>query len=226
MPGFVVTGGNNGPMAAETSGSTLQGPLTFNNQANAPATPGGGAVMYATNGVLTYTNPQGLVNTIVGSQGGQTAAGPAITGTTAETVLQSMSLPANDAIAGAVYKMVGWGVLSTTASPGNTVFTGRLGGVAGTSLVATASLALTASLTNAQFKHETLINFLTPTSVMCMTELLINSTAAGLAPEYLAASTAAVPVSLTSTKAWVLDVTPGAAGNSIQLLGGWTERVA
>jgi hypothetical protein len=137
-----------------------------------------------------------------------------------------MSLPANDAIAGAVYKMFGWGVFTSTGTPGNTVFTSRLGGVAGTSLVASANIALTASLTNAQFKHETLINFLSPTTVSCETEITINSAVAGAASVYLASSTAAVTVSLTTTKAWVLDITPGATGNSIQLLGGWSERVA
>lgn len=226
MISALVTGGSNGPVAEETSGFTMQGPLTLSNQAAAPATPVGGAVAYASGGVLTYINSQGLVNTIVGSQGGLTAAGAAITSTTSETVLQSMSLPANDAIAGAVYKMVGWGVFTSTGTPGNTVFTSRLGGVAGTSLVATANIALTASLTAAQWRHETLLNFLSPTSVVCMTELVINSAAAGAASAYLAASTSAVTVSLASTKAWVLDVTPGASGNSIQLLGGWTERVA
>jgi hypothetical protein len=226
MPTTIVTGGTNGPLAAETVGDSFNGPLTLNNQASQPATPAGAAVLYATGGVMTYINPQGLVQTIVGSQGGQTAAGTAITGVTAETVLQSMSLPANDAIAGAVYKMVGWGVFTSTGTPGNTVFTSRLGGVAGTSLVATANIALTASLTAAQWKHETLINFLSPTTVSCMTELLIDTAVGGAASAFLAASTSAVTVSLTTTKAWVLDVTPGATGNSIQLLGGWSERVA
>jgi hypothetical protein len=226
MPTTIVTGGPNGVLAAESTGDTFNGPVTLNNQTSQPATPTGGAVVYATGGVMTYVNPQGLVNTIVGSQGGQTAAGTAITTTTSETVLQSMSLPANDAIAGAVYKMVGWGVFSTTASPGNTVFTSRLGGVAGTSLVATANIALTASLTNAQFKHETLLNFLSPTSVSCLTEITVDTAAGGATSVVLAASTAAVTVSLTSTKAWVLDITPGASGNSIQLLGGWSERIA
>lgn len=226
MSTTIVTGGTNGPLAAETSGFAVQGPLTLNNQTSQPAAPVGAAELYATGGVLTYVNPQGLVNTIVGSQGGQTAAGTAITGTTAETVLQSMSLPANDAIAGAVYKMAGWGVFTSTGTPGNTVFTSRLGGVAGTSLVATANIVLGTSLTAAQWRHETLLNFLSPTTVVCVTELLINSAAAGAASAYLAASASAVTVSLTSTKNWVLDITPGASGNSIQLLGGWTERVA
>lgn len=226
MPSAIVTGGSNGPAAAESGGFTMQGPLTLSNQAAQPATPVGGAELYATGGVLTYVNPQGLVNTIVGSQGGLTAAASAITGTVAETVLQSMSLPANDAIAGAVYKMVGWGVFTSTGTPGNTVFTLRLGGVAGTSLVASANIALTASLTNAQFNYEARINFLTPTSITADVEMTINTAAGGAAGEYMFATTAPVAVSLTSTKSWVLDITPGASGNSVQLLGGWSERVA
>jgi hypothetical protein len=226
MPTQLVTGGSNGPLAAETVGDAMNGPLTLENQSSAPGAVAGGAVLYSTGGVFTYVNPQGLVNTIVGSQGGLTAAGTAITTTTSETVVQSMSLPANDAIAGAVYKMVGWGVFSSTASPGNTVFTSRLGGVSGTSLVATANIALTASLTAAQFKYETLLNFISPTTVECLVELTINSAVGGAASVYLASSTSAVTVSLSTAKAWVLDVTPGASGNSLQLLGGWSERVA
>lgn len=226
MPTTIVTGGSNGILSAETTGDTFNGPVTLNNQASAPAAASGAAVLYATGGVMTYTNPQGLVNTIVGSQGGLTAVGSAITGTVAETLLQSMSLPANDAIAGAVYKMVGWGVFTSTGTPGNTVFTSRLGGTSGTSLAATANIALQASLTNAQWRHETLINFLSPTSVTCEIELLINTALGGATSAFMAASTSAVTVSLTSTKAWVLDITPGASGNSIQLLGGWSERVA
>jgi hypothetical protein len=226
MATTIVTGGSNGILSAESTGDTFNGPVTLLNQATAPAAAAGATVLYSTGGVMTYTNPQGLVNTIVGSQGGLQAAGSAITGGTTETVLQSMSLPANDAIAGAVYKMVGWGVFTSTGTPGNTVFTSRLGGVAGTSLVATANIALTASLTNAQWKHETLLNFLSPTSVSCLTEITVDTAAGGATAVVLAASTSAVTVSLTSTKTWVLDITPGASGNSIQLLGGWSERIA
>ena len=222
----LVTGGPNGLLAAETVGDTMNGPLTLENQSVAPATPVGGAVAYAVGGVLTYINPQGLVNTIVGSQGGLTAAGTAITATTSETVLQSMSLPANDAIAGAVYKMAGWGVFSSTASPGSTVFTSRLGGVTGTSLVAMAGITLGTSLTAAQFKYEALLNFISPTTVECVVEMTINSAAGGAASVYLASSTSAVTVSLSTAKAWVLDITPGASGNSLQLLAGWSERIA
>jgi hypothetical protein len=228
MPSAVVAGGTNGVLAVESSSQpeTLNAPVVLANQTATPATPTAGAVLYSTGGVLTYQNTQGLVNTITGSQGGLTAVGTAITGTTSETVIQSMSLPANDAIPSAVYKIVGWGIFSTTASPGNTVFTIRLGGVAGTTLVATANIALTASLTNAQFNYEARVNFLSATTVTADLELTINTAAGGAAAEFLVATTAAVTVSLTSTKALVVDITPGASGNSLTLQGGWSERVA
>lgn len=206
----------------------VQGPLSLANVASAPATPTGGVVAYSIGGVMTYTNPQGLVNTIVGSQGGATAAGTPIANTTAETALQTMSLPANDAIAGAVYRMVAWGVFSWTGTPTIT-FTSRLGGTGGTQLAQVPAITLGTAQTNATWKHETFLNFLSPTSVQCMIELdLGSSSATDAASPYVATPTSATAVTLTSTKAWVLDVTWGtaAAGNTLQMLAGYTERVA
>ena len=61
------------------AGDTMSGPLYLANQTAAPGSPTACAVVYATGGVLTYINTQGLVQTLVGSQGGLTAAGTAIT---------------------------------------------------------------------------------------------------------------------------------------------------
>jgi hypothetical protein len=226
MPTQLVTGGSNGPLAAETVGDTMNGPLTLSNQSVAPSAASGAAVLSALGGMAAYVNSQGLLQSIVGSQGGLTAAGAAITGATTEAVLQSMSLPANDAVAGSIYAMVGFGVFSSTASPGSTVFTSRLGGVSGTSLVATANITLGTSLTNAQFEYVAYLNFLSATTANCVVKLAVNSAAAGAASLYVAGSTAAVTVSLSTAKTWVLDITPGASGNSIQLLGGTPLRIA
>ena len=143
-------------------------------------------------------------------------------------MLSRESLPASDAIAGATYKQVGFGVVSTTG------FTWQHGvhiparwRAAETSLAATANIALTATQTNLQWKIEALLNFLTPTTAECIIEIVVNSApgGGGAANDYLVASTAAVTVSLATAKTWVVDVTPGATGNSIQALGGWSERV-
>ena len=213
--------------ATNPAGSSMAGPLTLANQGAAPPASASGPVLYSTGGVLTYVNTQGLVQTLVGSQGGFTAAGTAIANTAAETAIQAMSLPANDAVAGAVYRRVAWGVYSWTATPTMT-FTSRLGGTAGTSLAATPAITLGTAQTNAIWKYETFLNFLSPTSVQCLIELdLGTSTSTDAASPYLATPTAAVTVSVTTAKTWVADLTWGtaAAGNTLQALGGYTERV-
>lgn len=221
----IVAGYTNTINTQSAAVQTVDGPLLLANQSAVPSTPSGGPVLYSIGGVLTYVNTQGLLQTIVGSQGGLTAVPAAITGVTTEQVLQSMSLPALDGIASAVYKMAAWGVFTSAASPGNTVFTMRLGGVAGTSILASANIALAASLTNAYFNYEARLNFVTPTTVTADVELTINTAVGGAASAYLVATAAPVTVSLSTLKAWVLDITPGASGNSIQQTGGWTERV-
>ena len=162
---------------------------------------------------------------MVGCQGGLTTAGTAITTTTSETVLMTMSIPATDAIAGSVYEQFGAGVFSTTGSPGSTVFTARLGGVSGTSLAATANITLGSTLTNAQWRIRSVLNFLSTTTAECVLDILVNSAAGGAASAYLVAATAAVTVSLSTAKTWVVTITPGASGNSIQLLGAYSNRL-
>ncbi len=227
MATALVTGGNDGIFQAEAAGApiTLNAPLTLANQTATPASPAGGGLLYATGGQPSYVNPQGLATTLVGCLGGLTAAGAAITGTTSETVLTTATIPISDAVAGSCYQMTGFGVFSTTSSPGSTVFTSRLGGTGGTSLAATANITLGTSLTNAQFQVEAFLNFLSTTTVNCLVKVIVNSAAAGATSAYLAASTSAVTVSLSTAKAWVIDITPGASGNSIQLLGSWASRV-
>lgn len=229
MPTTIVTGGTNGPLAAETAGYAVNGPLTLNNQSVAPATPTGAAELYATGGVLTYLNPQGLVNTLVGSQGGIQTAGIVTVNTTAsETVLQSMSLPANDAIPGAVYRMVGWGTYGTTGTP-TLAWGSRLGGVAGTSLSTIAATTLGSGVSNLAWRAECLLNFLSATTAQVFMEIELGTSNSTNATTVLTSTpSAATTVSLTSTKAWALTVTFSAssASNTISLLGGWTERVA
>jgi hypothetical protein len=231
MPTALVTGGSNGPLAAESLSApeTLNGPLTLANQTAAPATPAAGAELYAVGGVLTYINTQGLVNTIVGSQGGIVTAGiTTVANTSAETVLQSMSLPALDAIAGSVYKMVGWGTYSDTVTP-TLAFGSRLGGVAGTSLSTIAATTLGSGVSNLAWRAELLLNFLSTTTAQVYMEVELGTSNSTNATTLLTSTpSSATTVSLTTTKAWVLTVTFSAASasNTISLLGGWTERVA
>lgn len=228
MPTTIVTGGPNGILSAETSGDTFNGPVTLNNQTIPPLGATGAAVVYAANGVMTYVNPQGLVNTIVGSQGGLTAP-VTVANTASESLLQGFSLPANDAVAGAVYRLRGWGTVSWTGTP-TIQFTARLGGTAGTLLAQMPAFTLGTAQTNAPFEFEVIANFLSATTMQTLLSLsLVSATASDAAsPPFIATPTSATTVSLSSTKVLQLDVTWGtaAAGNTISLLGGFTERVA
>ncbi|MEU9888677.1 hypothetical protein [Sphaerisporangium sp. NPDC051011] len=65
----------------------------------------------------------------------------AVVNSTAETVVGTLTIPANEATPGSIYRMTVFGVASVTAGPLYTL-TGRVGGVAGTLL---GTLATTAS---------------------------------------------------------------------------------
>lgn len=56
-----------------------------------------------------------------------------VANTTTETVIATGTIPAGDAVAGAIYRMTAYGVASSTGTPNFTI-TARLGGVAGTSM--------------------------------------------------------------------------------------------
>lgn len=205
----------------------LQGALALANLSADPATPSGAGLLYAKGGLLYSENTQGLVQVICGSQGGITST-TTVANTAAETTLQSMSMPANDAIPGAVYRLVGWGVYGDTGTPTLT-FTSRLGGVAGTQLAQVPAITLGSGVTNVPYKYEIWLNFLSATTVQCLIELDLGTSAStdAVSP-FVATPTSATTISLTTTKAWVVTVTWSAASasNTISLLGAYSERVA
>lgn len=189
-------------------------------------TPGGVAV-YATGGVLAYKNAAGLTNTVTGSQGGITA--PVTVNTTAaETVLQSVTIPPNDVIGGAVYHSVAWGQYSDTGTP-TLLFTTRWGGVAGTLLAQVPAITLGSGVSNVPFKFEVWMNFLTKTTVQAVIELdLGTSSSTDAASPFIATPTAATTVTTTGPNAWVSTVqwSASSASNTISMLAGFTERLA
>ncbi|WP_199546583.1 hypothetical protein [Streptomyces sp. N35] len=82
------------------------------------------------------------------------AATTTVANTVAETVVATMTIPANDPVAGAIYRVEAWGIASVTGTPTFTV-QARLGGVAGTSMgttgAITASTGVTTRAWNARF---------------------------------------------------------------------------
>lgn len=219
--------GNNLTVGSTTPlGSAGAGVIEMANAVTVPSvnTPGGLA-LYAQGGLLKARNATGLTNVLVGGQGGITAA--VTINTTGEQVLQTLTVPANDPAAGAIYHAVAWGVFTTTGTQGTITFTSRWGGVAGTAMATSPAITWTASLTNAPFKIEVWLNFLTATSVQCVQEIdMDTSTATAAAAPFVFTPSAPVTVTITSPQAWVLDVTESVASQSISMLAGFTERLA
>lgn len=94
---------------AVTGATTLTGGISGN------LTVGGDLKLV--NGATTYRNQLSGTPVVVAN-------------TAAEQVVATLTVPANDAVVGAIYKIVAWGPISVTGTPTIT-FRGRVGGVAG-----------------------------------------------------------------------------------------------
>lgn len=70
-----------------------------------------------------------------------------VANTITETVMATLTIPANDVTAGAVYRIEAWGIASVTGTPTFTV-QGRLGGVAGASMGTTGAITAASAVTN------------------------------------------------------------------------------
>lgn len=154
------------------------------------------------------------------SGGASTSSSSAITAASTETALVSYSLDANEVVAGSMFKLEAFGVVTLNGTQTLTI-TDRLGGTAGTSLAASSASALSA-VTAQPFKLTTLVNFHSATKAVASTVLEIN----GIAPVVLGSS-AEVTVDTTTAKALVTDLTWGTgSANSLTVLGTNASRVA
>jgi hypothetical protein len=230
----VVTGRPVAGVWGVTTGSLLIGAsdlgdngvteIKLANATTVPTTnPSGGLVAYANAGQLLARNPQGLVQTLSSIIGTQTST-TTVTGVTAETVLHTVTIPANDPAAGAVYHLTGYGIF--TAASGNFTWTVRWGGTSGTSIAALPTGAAPA-LTNGLFYYDVLVTFRSTTSVTAAIKLDISSSiSTDAATSYVGTPTSATAVTTTGSTALTVDITPSVSGDSISLLGGCARRLA
>jgi len=121
-----------------------------------------------------------------------------VTGVTAETVLQSATIPADDPQTASVYRIVGYGVL--TAASGALGWTVRWGGVTGKVIASLPNTNVAPVVTSGSFKY----NAATP---------------------YIQTPTTATTVSTTAAADLVVDVTPSVSGDTITVLGGYIEKI-
>lgn len=76
-----------------------------------------------------------------------------VANTTTQTVIASYTIPASDAVAGAVYRMKAWGTLGVTATPTMT-FVCKLGGQAGTSMISFPAVTVRSGATDGFWELE------------------------------------------------------------------------
>lgn len=218
-----ITSGGEVIGATAPLGDNGVGTLQLANAGTVPSTnPTGGLVAYSTGGQLAARNPQGLAQTLSSVIAAQTSTNT-VTGVTAETVLQTVTIPANDPAAGAVYHLTGYGTYSSAT--GDLGWELRWGGTGGTTI---ASLPTTnvVPAASGSFWYDATLTFRSTTSVTAAINLEMNSsTTTGVSTSYVSAL-GPTAVTTTSSTALTVDVTPSSSADSILLIGGCVRRLA
>lgn len=159
---------------------------------------------------------------------GMVANQAAVANTVTETPLQTLQLDAGEVVAGSVYEFKGWGVYSTTGTP-TVIFGIKLGGVAGTLLVATPAVTTVTGAANTPFAFEGTVNFHSNVAAVAKIKVDLATVTTDLdATVDLATSNGEVAVVTTTAKTLGVDLTWGtaSASNTLQLQGGYAKRVA
>lgn len=163
-----------------------------------------------------------------GGSSGLTANQTAIANSAAETQMLGIPLSANEVQAGSVYEFKAFGVYSNTGTP--TIVAGlRLGGVAGTLLVATPATATVTGASNTPFSIEGTVNFHSATKAVARVRAEFATVTTDVdATIVLATSNGEVTVDTTTAKTLSFDFTWGtaSASNTLQVQGGYAKRVA
>lgn len=188
----------------------------------------GGEFNYLTtvtfSGDVELKQSSGLVQTVGGTVQAQTST-TTVANTTTATALTGFSVPAGDPAAGAVYRLRGYGVYSTTGTP-TLAFALNWGG---TAIATVPAITLPSSISAAPFTYEGEIVFRSGTSATGMLRVMIDtSKTTDAASTYLGVSAAAVTVTTSSAETLAVAATWGtaSASNTISLLGGSVERIA
>ncbi len=212
------------------------GELQLANVTTTPTTnPTGGALLYATGGQAALRNPQGLVGRVEMGQLGATSSTTVTASTvgTAETALcPVLTIPAADAIAGATYRIVAWGYVTSSLTPPTITLQARLGGVAGTSIAATGALTPTASLSNAGFwKIECVVTCRTTGASGTWSGVLslldaFSSTLSTADNVNAPTPTVVRDTTVSSDLLFTATYSANTAGNSITCSGSYAERIA
>jgi len=163
---------------------------------------------------------------------GLTAHGTAVSDATTNTAL--VTVPAANvlagAVAGSVFYLRAYGIVSAPASAGATLaFNGYSGGSGGTALATMTAFTPTASLSSALFDVEMWVNFYSATTAQALVKAAISSsTSTAAAALYLAGNNSATPVTITAGASLTLNAVMGSAvsGSSFEAVAGYWDQVS
>lgn len=190
----------------------------------------GGGVTSAGGGLHATLNAQGLTTLQGGVVPGSVITSAAtVANTTTETQLVGLTVPASDAVAGAIYLIKASGVYSDTGTP--TLATGlRWGGAAGVSLATTAATTLGSGVSNLAFQIEALIQFWTTTTATAYLNLDLGTSNSTNATTRLTGVSGASAATVASNVQKVLSVTvtwsAASASNTISAMTAYGMRLA
>jgi hypothetical protein len=172
------------------------------------------------NGTTTYRN--------------RLAASTTVANTLTETTIATMTIPAADAVVGAVYRIKAWGIASVTGTPTLTLRS-RLGGVAGTALGSSTGRTASSGVTNRAWQVTADLTCLTTgaAGTWFASQVTIESITLAAGPPFVAPGmildgTSAVTVDTTVAQDFVITATWGtaSASNTLTCRGFTAERVA
>jgi hypothetical protein len=211
--------------SAPSFGSGTGGILGVTNASAAPSATSisGGIAVFAQSGLLKYMNANGLISILTGSQA---AGSVTLANSASETAVATITVPANDPVAGAMYYISGFGVVSTTGTP-TLLWRTRWGGVAGTSLLATAAITQGSGVTTLPFYFQVQVMFTSTTA--CIANMNIGYfTAAGTVPTInYQQGTTTTTVTTNANEALVFSALWGTASSSNTLTTWYScERIS
>jgi hypothetical protein len=157
-----------------------------------------------------------------------------VANTASETVIAALTIPAGDAVAGAVYRIKAWGVASVTGTPTLTLRS-RLGGVAGTALGSSGARTASSGVSNRAWQVTVDLTCLTTgasgtwfASQVTYEAVTLSASPPFASPGLILDGTSAVTVDSTVSEDFVITATWGtaSASNTLTCRGYTAERVA
>ncbi len=157
-----------------------------------------------------------------------------VANTASETVIAALTIPAGDAVAGAVYRIKAWGVASVTGTPTLTLRS-RLGGVAGTALGSSGARTASSGVSNRSWQVTVDLTCLTTgasgtwfASHITYEAVTLSASPPFASPGLILDGTSSVTVDSTVSEDLVITATWGtaSASNTLTCRGYTAERVA